>query len=98
MRISDWSSDVCSSDLALAADQQIVGRQLVDCLAYGALADLEPGSKLELAGDGLAGLPVAAIQSLQDQALDLPIQRAECGTTSGEIGRAACRERVCPYV
>src|SRR3546814_9932719 len=38
MRISDWSSDVCSSDLVLAAQgvnrslQDITGRQLVDQL------------------------------------------------------------------
>jgi len=59
--------------LALAAQQDVVGGQFVDGLAHRALADLEPGGQIQLAGDGLARLPFAAIQALQDQALDLPV-------------------------
>src|SRR3546814_20327440 len=31
LRISDWSSDVCSSDLPDAADQAFITRRIIDC-------------------------------------------------------------------
>src|SRR3546814_9195322 len=42
MRISDWSSDVCSSDLGLCGDE------LVPKAGYGALADVEPAREIRL--------------------------------------------------
>src|SRR3546814_1306404 len=48
MRISDWSSDVCSSDLVLGLDQQQAaqavdgGEQLGDADGDDAAADAEP--------------------------------------------------------
>src|SRR3546814_1951679 len=120
MRISDWSSDVCSSDLpggaaaaagedaafgqlsravlademkkmeqgavgivlgdecaaALAADDEILRRQIVQRLADGALADPEFMRELHFARQRAAGLPDAF-----DRAL--------------EYGSATGRERVC---
>src|SRR3546814_17380835 len=92
MRISDWSSDVCSSDLNLdehvdrgAVDRQdrraLAGRQRPDYRRLFAVAD-EP----LVADDGhLAG----------DR------QRAGAGARDGadlhQIGRASCRERGCQY-
>src|SRR3546814_4514267 len=46
MRISDWSSDVCSSDLALA--QQLFGALLPQ---YGAAVDLRRGAGLPAGGE-----------------------------------------------
>src|SRR3546814_18785714 len=52
MRISDWSSDVCSSDLMLAlvhdveADRQAVRRKLVVDVAVGAIKHHPPFGKL----------------------------------------------------
>src|SRR3546814_17176002 len=93
MRISDWSSDVCSSDLAeahlglvvrghkgalaLPAQQKIFSGQLIDGLAHRTLADLKTSSQLEFAGYGFARLPVAPVETLQQQTLDLLVPRAE---------------------
>src|SRR3546814_9264847 len=78
MRISDWSSDVCSSDLVL----QRPGRD--DHL--GARAVHLDADAVELGVDGDLAAP------------GLDQRRREVGRTRGEIGRAACRERVCQYV
>src|SRR3546814_6805922 len=89
MRSSDWSSDVCSSDLLkrssdafservqqISAKLQLVGRQL---------ADLE--AKERTLED--------ALRRRQLLPANLPF-----GTPfmDPEIGRASCRERVCQYV
>src|SRR3546814_10451190 len=70
MRISDWSSDVCSSDLARP------------------LARPERRARPRLAA---AGQPTALVA---DAAREREAHRAP----QAEIGRASCRERVCPYV
>src|SRR3546814_4788907 len=82
MRISDWSSDVCSSDLFVKRSQlqrlgQGVMQQLVHAVAttsFHALFDRQHGDLL----------PVAVLQPQQ--------------LGHREIGRASCRERVCQYV
>src|SRR3546814_8978049 len=83
LRISDWSSDVCSSDL-------IVGQALVlpARLEIGARfgAHVPPGViDHELAQSFLAHLNDRANQVLLSQRI-------------AQIGRASCRERVCQYV
>src|SRR3546814_15925835 len=89
MRISDWSSDVCSSDLARAVG--FVGGQALDAVdavggGGGALVRREVADEIGAAAwNGLA--PVARI------GLEL---RLLAGID--QIGRASCRDRVCPYV
>jgi len=61
--------------LALAAHQQVGSGQFVDRLAHGALADLETGRQLDLAGDRLARFPLARVQPASDQVGDLAVQR-----------------------
>src|SRR3546814_2385951 len=82
MRISDWSSDVCSSDLdaRFAAELQ---------LASAALGDVEPRP----AEDADRGVGVVT-----DQRIVLDDARRGRRRRIGEIGRASCRERVCQYV
>ncbi|MNL67439.1 hypothetical protein D3C87_1920260 [compost metagenome] len=63
--------------LALAAHDQVFGGQFVDGLAHGALADAKARGQFHLARNGLTGLPLTLLQALQDEALDLLIQRAE---------------------
>src|SRR3546814_6400316 len=46
MRISDWSSDVCSSDLQWWLG--LCGYELVPKAGYGALADVEPAREIRL--------------------------------------------------
>src|SRR3546814_4789802 len=86
MRISDWSSDVCSSDLP----QRLVepGLVLVDVERrhLGRVQDAEPiHADLDLSGWKLrVDCPLG---TMPDDALHLD-----------PIGRASCRERVCQYV
>src|SRR3546814_18453477 len=98
MRISDWSSDVCSSDLLGVGEQR--GEQFdggVQALAQrAATEDVE-----RLVGEIDRGLDVHA-QRQQfggdgiDAARELAVQRAAGG--AGEIGRASRVERVGKYV
>src|SRR3546814_2621757 len=89
MRISDWSSDVCSSDLAGleagplqrgrdgragAGDQR---RDLVTAVGIQAQVDLQPGQQRGRFAQG---------------------QQPEQHSAFLEIGRASYRERVCQYV
>src|SRR3546814_14748180 len=66
MRISDWSSDVCSSDLAAA--------------------------------EGFSATLVGAARSRIGDAADaaITISHQVHGAIGFKIGRASCRERVCP--
>src|SRR5690606_11003246 len=64
---------------ALATYHQIFGGQVVDRLAYGALADAKARSQVHFARNGLTGLPFSGLQTLQNQNLDLLVQRAGGG-------------------
>src|SRR3546814_9426334 len=84
MRISDWSSDVCSSDLAA------VDRELREFVATVEAAQVAPDLLAEAVGvDQLVGADSHAVESLE---------QAEGRQFLDEIGRASCRERVCQYV
>src|SRR5688572_31001371 len=82
----DWSSDVCSSDLAAAGDHRAAARQWME------VARLQPrrvsawsnlGAELGLSGD-----PVKAVAALVEA------RRLEPGDPELlEIGRASCRVR-----
>src|SRR3546814_10570150 len=96
MRISDWSSDVCSSDLPLV------------CLtAYSApMAQLlDPHVDLLLVGDSL-GMVLYGFDSTLPVTLDMMIAHggavvrgsSHACVVVDQIGRASCRERVCQYV
>src|SRR3546814_14422881 len=97
MRISDWSSDMCSSDLrdgpprpARRADR---GARLRPCPgADGAGTDPAGG---RLAGGGMKGnfvrRPYHDLGPWPATRLKLPLR------DGGEIGRASGRERECPY-
>src|SRR3546814_12496472 len=99
MRISDWSSDVCSSDL-LAAPVTLV-------TAPGAIAAVFT-NLLRNALYASVGAPVtvrlrADRLIVEDQgpgiaAHDLPHVFQPRFRSRDEIGRASCRERVCQYV
>src|SRR3546814_5469062 len=91
MRISDWSSDVCSSDLigreeAVGADdldhRPASGerdRHLRDARVAGAGGGVDPLTEVDLFREGN-----------QVERVRLIIEM--------EIGRASCRERVCKFV
>src|SRR3546814_16003188 len=73
MRIIDWSSDVCSSDLAGLGH------------AVGGVVG-EGGGRREPAAELPAGEAAIGLDAVGDHRPLL------------EIGRASCRDRVCPYV
>src|SRR3546814_6681794 len=83
MRISDWSSDVCSSDLsALAAHRQGGARTGVDAQGDG--------------GDG-AG-PSCGDEAGAPRHDRKAVEGDIGGWLPRQIGRASCRERGCQYV
>src|SRR3546814_16042986 len=102
IRISDWSSDVCSSDLqnrhhgtALHLDLDPIG----DFDADKMLAQL-----VDAAGNATGGDHFIALAELGNQlavllgTLHLRPDQEEPEHGEEQIGRASCRERVCQYV
>src|SRR3546814_2336510 len=106
MRISDWSSDVCSSDLvhqwfAMAANlsgddgpvQSADIEQLIDQAPDWDKRVSEAWDKLK-AGD----IPrYVAAKLLRRPSLELLLPPM-LANRDEQIGRASCRERVCQYV
>src|SRR3546814_11185563 len=103
MRISDWSSDVCSSDLCIACNQACwngvnLGLPIACTInpAAGREGDLsedliipalKPGHVMVIGG-GPAGMEAARVARLKGHRV----------TLVEEIGSALCRERWCQYV
>src|SRR3546814_5442145 len=87
MRISDWSSDVCSSDLLTETGRLLARLPIDPRLARMILAAADQQCLDEM-------LIIASALSVQDPR-DRPMQERDA---SEEIGRASCRERVCQYV
>src|SRR3546814_8196717 len=96
MRISDWSSDVCSSDLAVAL--RIVcaragGRRLVAVVGVDGKTRPAIGRRSEIENVRVTGGARLLAACLTDCA-----QQATLRAAALQIGRAPCRERVCQYV
>src|SRR3546814_13808161 len=100
MRISDWSSDVCSSDLLApppVSESGHKGREFI--------AEITP--KRELGDMVLSETCRTAVEQLIEEqqrssllrahGLD-PRHRLLLVGPPGKIGRASCRDRVCQYV
>src|SRR3546814_9586585 len=82
MRISDWSSDVCSSDLF--ASFTIESAPLHYCLSL-------PFCFLD-------ALAISILQRSLATDTQKPPSLSSWSISLKEIGRASCRERVCQYV
>src|SRR3546814_17504700 len=96
MRISDWSSDVCSSDLnrnrvrdeAAGLNEERCGRKAAP-----------PFLTLFLFFRHLRGLYLLVKPGLAVPRREgLTVLLSPAGRQFGQIGRASCRERVCQYV
>src|SRR3546814_20589202 len=90
MRISDWSSDVCSSDLPLPP-KSAKGFRHQNPAQRPRFVENCPMVALQLPAD---------VDVLGDH-IEAPIAHViKCTTTEGcdKIGRASCRARVCQYV
>src|SRR3546814_5293933 len=84
VRISDWSSDVCSSDL-------IAGRSEASAAIPAALADTVTAPMPRADDTAVASRDVPGPAMTTVEIPDGP-------PDSRQIGRASCRERVCQYV
>src|SRR3546814_18626890 len=114
MRISDWSSDVCSSDLqeevALRFQKYaLISAAVVD--SSGRLVGMitvddvvhiiqeEAGEDItRLSGAGDGDINRPFLETVKTRQTWLIVNLGTALLASGEIGRASCRERVCQYV
>src|SRR3546814_10453159 len=88
MRISDWSSDVCSSDLVQHEEVQLV-------------ADDRPAERRAVLLGELLGLEAAILLDRRRLAPGLGRavpEEAAPEFVGAQIGRASWWDRVCPYV
>src|SRR3546814_7030416 len=108
MRISDWSSDVCSSDLEEAAERMRSGEgpAVIEAQVYRFFHQNGPypGSAFgyrtkeeEAAWRARDPLDLTASR-MRDRRLIDDEGVAALRARAQQIGRASCRERVCPYV
>src|SRR3546814_16148579 len=106
MLSSDWSSDVCSSDLQWVDSLLALERPVLDSwtVSGGFSFAYEIIDEKADTGEGersfqLFGLPMTASRDTTDDPLD-PHEgsRLLFSLTPAKIGSASCRERVCQYV
>src|SRR3546814_3466224 len=97
MRISDWSSDVCSSDLIVVCERDLLGlgchvHVFRECTIQLVLLLLDVCAKLH---QGFGYVGVCLSEGIhQFSCARLVSVMEECV----KIGSASCRERVCQYV
>src|SRR3546814_17781628 len=95
MRISDWSSDVCSSDLRTADGDQLVIGVLRQAEILRGLCALGVHVVGVLTEDGIhAADRLLKVRRGADDVAD----EHDDAVDGDQIGRASCRERVCQYV
>src|SRR3546814_3652509 len=100
MRISDWSSDVCASDLdgfqLRALDALDAGRSVLVAAPTGSgktvVAEYAVARALAEGGKAFYTAPIKALSN--QKYADLARRHG----TDKEIGRASCRESVCQEV
>src|SRR3546814_17046912 len=102
MRISDWSSDVCSSDLR-AIRRVALHIDALDAAAIDEIVDVASAPRRRQ-----RGVDVALVQPEHRELLliDVDMDGRHIGTIAWphpdealiQIGRAASREKVCQYV
>src|SRR3546814_16518167 len=99
MRISDWSSDVCSSDLGFYAIGS--SRPIGDIVDERTAAIFELGlSNLSMSPTGFS--EAKTLERFENGLIDLYRRQGlfyqNTKAVELKIGRASCRERVCQYV
>src|SRR3546814_9853825 len=101
MRISDWSSDVCSSDLIHARIGKAAKTAGRDPAAVTLIAISKTFGAEDIRPLLEAGQRVFGENRVQEAAAKWPALRADFPGTElhlVEIGRASCRERGFPYL
>src|SRR3546814_19368953 len=97
MRISDWSSDVCSSDLEAIERHRWRGNHYPVCQMRGPQRDI-PQTLINnhaIESDADAEAYVTRLHAVRPY---LGAVVAGLARQAAQIGRAPCRERVCQYV
>src|SRR3546814_16285294 len=95
MRISDWSSDVCSSDLFEVGDGDAAEDAALDGVQHLRIAE---GGDVALAlQPRFAGVDGERDVDRQHQ-LEIDGDALACAALCEEIGRASRGDRVCQYV
>src|SRR3546814_15696145 len=97
MRISDWSSDVCSSDLAAEFDpgsHPTTSSGKPNCAGYNGPRKHRP----DATAVGPARVRSAPANSSANHACGRSPRPINSRLPTRKIGRASCRERVCQYV
>src|SRR3546814_18048262 len=104
MRISDWSSDVCSSDLPLFYLERIarVDGATANFLVATALTIIIPSFVFfGWLSDKIGRKPIMMTACVIAVFAYFPLYKALVMAANpamaAEIGRASCRDRVCPY-
>src|SRR3546814_11068182 len=106
MRISDWSSDVCSSDLALAAKNYATPTP-IQLKAIPSLLEGRDLCGIAQTGTGkTAAFALPSLHYFHENPKPRPLGSCRMLVLSPtrelaaqiELGRASCRERVCQYV
>src|SRR3546814_21143922 len=110
MRISYWSSDVCSSDLIGNTDQirpildeEGAGEEAFEFVHTNEFISMADHPTKAIAQKATASIPLG-FQLLKEGHIDAFASAGNTGAMlvgamiSIKIGRASCRERVCQYV
>src|SRR3546814_15845231 len=93
MRISDWSSDVCSSDLLFIMVAE--STEILAPMSQFGWATAWAGVAAAIAAMlAVRNGPPDAVRMMRSMASGWAVSK----TWKMEIGRASCRERVCQYV
>src|SRR3546814_13366105 len=93
MRISDWSSDVCSSDLLEKSGADEIYNLAAQ--SFVGVSFDQPITTAEITGLGAVNL-LEAVRTVNPETRFYQASTSEM--FGKEIGRASCRERVCQYV
>src|SRR3546814_19023878 len=104
MRISDWSSDVCSSDLVLIGAQAVAGSTAIGAgaQATGEVSTAIGNGAQALGGNSFAGGYKSRATgdysvAIGQDAWASGYLSTAVGWLAWEVGRASCRARVCQY-
>src|SRR3546814_7337618 len=98
MRISDWSSDVCSSDLKYLLR---VATKEVDCevaAIHRIIDTMDLAQQQDSSTVNKNRVAELTLRAKAPVAFDLSASFEATGRFVLEIGRASCRGRVCQYV
>src|SRR3546814_1899920 len=98
IRISDWSSDVCSSELEEEIGLDAERGQVADAVLRGLGLQLAGGGDIGDEGGVDANRVLAAALVGAEIVPQLADRLHEGKAFDVEIGRASCRERGCEYV